>query len=462
MLEQARVTLEGMAPSAERDELLGELGAMVATIAVVENEIPRAIEEAQRALDYLPEDDLISRARANRALGVAYGVIGETGRAIALCDVAKSLALAAGNYFLAAEIMSQLAAAQTHQGRLREAARTYQDIVELGDPPARFPPAGLGYIGLAELALEWNDLEGAQECVERGIRLCQQGGIGYGLRPAYCFQAIVRQALGDTEGALEAIDLASQFEPTLVILERAVFLVSCQVRLRLLLGEVETAARWAKGEGVMPGVSFEGLPVFLHELQQVALARVYLAQGELDGVLAIVERVCDSAQAGGRMARVIELSLLKALALQALGQPEGALDGLARCLALAEAGGYVRLFLEAGESVAALLHRAAGRGLHEDYVGQLLAAFGEEKSEPVVGSEAPGDVQAKVRLVEPLSERERQVLSLICDGLSNREIAERLVVTVHTVKKHSSNIYGKLGVTSRTQAAARARELGLC
>ncbi len=466
MLQEARIALQAMPPCCEKDALRGELAAMLATISVVEQEIPRAIAEAEEALACLPEDDLVSRARATRALGVAHGSVGDTNKAIQTCSEARALALRAGNLFLAAEITSQLAAGHAHQGRLRQAARTYREIAEMVEPPARFPPAGLGYIGLAEISLEWNDLDAVEDYLNRGIELCQQGGIGYNLRSAYFTQAMLRQAIGDTAGALEAIRKAGQFDPAIVLLERAVHLASYQARLQLLMGDVQMAWQWAKGENVIPHVSFERLPVFLREIQQVSLARVYLAQDAPESVLETCAHTCAQAQAAGRMARVIELSLLQALALQMQSKPDAALVPFERCLSLAEPEGYVRLFLEAGKPAVTLLHQAASRGISPEYAGKLLEAFQSQVPGVVPASRGPStpqrvDSEPQAQLIEPLTRRELEVLDLIRRGYSNQEIARSLVVTLHTVKKHTSNIYGKLGVHSRTQAVARAQRLGL-
>ena len=235
-------------------------------------------------------------------------------------------------------------------------------------------------------------------------------------------------------------------------------LASCQVRLRLWLGDVKTAARWAKGDPVtlkreMP----PALPIYLREVQQISLARLHLARGETEQALATLEGLAAQAQAAGRLAQVIEICLLKALAWQAQGESAAALESFERSLSWAEPEGYVRLFLEAGTNVISLLRRAASRGIKPRYVNRLLAVFGVEEKESVPTSQFP-DVQP---LVEPLTRREIEVLHLICDGLSNREIAQRLTVTLNTVKKHSSHIYGKLGVSSRAQAIVRAQALGL-
>jgi LuxR family maltose regulon positive regulatory protein len=200
----------------------------------------------------------------------------------------------------------------------------------------------------------------------------------------------------------------------------------------------------------------ERLPTYLDEVRRISMARLHLARQEVGRALAALAGLEAQARAAGRGAQAMEVALLEALARQAEGAPEQALAPLGRSLAWAEAEGYMRLFVEGGAGVIPLLRRAAGQGIRPGYAARLLEAFGVEEEEE--GSPRPPQVQP---LAEPLTPRELEVLGLICDGLSNREIAERLTVTLNTVKKHSSHIYGKLGVGSRAQAMVRARELGL-
>lgn len=155
---------------------------------------------------------------------------------------------------------------------------------------------------------------------------------------------------------------------------------------------------------------------------------------------------------------MIEILILQALARQALADYTQAISALQQALALAESEGYVRVFLDEGRPMAALLRRAASSGVAEVYIGRLLTAFETTRPRGQFHPSPPIDAQP---LVEPLSPREIEVMQLIAVGDSNHEIAQRLFISVHTVKKHVTNIFGKLGVTSRTQAVARARELGL-
>lgn len=225
------------------------------------------------------------------------------------------------------------------------------------------------------------------------------------------------------------------------------------------MGDVETAARWAEGDpATIKREMSETLPIYLREVQRISLARVHLARQETEQALATLEGLEQQAQAAGRLAQAIEIALLRALAWQAQGESAAALESFKRSLSWAEPEGYLRLFLEAGTGVIPLLRRAVSPGIRPNYANKLLTAFGMEEEESVPAPQFP-DPQS---LAEPLTRRELDVLNAICDGLSNREIAERLTVTLNTVKKHSSHIYGKLGVSSRAQAIVRAREPGLC
>jgi LuxR family maltose regulon positive regulatory protein len=186
---------------------------------------------------------------------------------------------------------------------------------------------------------------------------------------------------------------------------------------------------------------------------------VLIAQGRhhtdgrpLHDALGLLERLLQAAQASRRMGSAIEILVLQALALHAQDQTARAMIPLERALALAEPERYVRLFADEGELMAELLHHAASRGLMPDYARRLLAGFGDVSASP------PPEARA---LAEPLSEREIEVLRLLAARLSSQEMADELCISVNTVRTHIRNIYDKLSVHNRAQAAERARALGL-
>jgi LuxR family maltose regulon positive regulatory protein len=462
ILQDTRATLQNLPPSSENEALRAQLAALLTGIATLHEETTTVIREAQEALAYLPKEDRISRARVYVALGTAYAYEDRAEKATQTWQQARDLALEASNPFLATAAIEMLAGTQIyHQGRLRAGAHALQQVLDLGTTPdgRRLPFTGTSHALLAEVYLEWNDAETAAGYLETGIDLLRQGGISYGLIHTFCAKARLAQAQGDTEGVVQALQTAEQALEGHAMLHMILHLASYQVRLRLWLGDVETAARWAEVDpSIIKRQIPETLPIYLREVQQISLARVHLAQQETEQALKTLEGLEEQAQAAGRLTQAIEICLLQALALHTQGESAAALAPFEQCLTLAEPEGYVRLFLEAGAAVIPLLRQAASNGTRPKYANRLLAAFAVEEEASVPASQL-SDSQA---LLEPLTQRELEVLHLICEGCSNQQISERLVVTINTVKKHTSNIYSKLGVKRRTQAVARARELGLC
>jgi LuxR family maltose regulon positive regulatory protein len=199
--------------------------------------------------------------------------------------------------------------------------------------------------------------------------------------------------------------------------------------------------------------------LFVREVEYLVLARILILRGELEEAVNLVDRLIERAQAGGRITRQIEMHLVQALAVKELGDTDKTMTILSKGLSLAESRGHIRLFVNEGPPMARLLYEALSREIAPDHVRQLLAAF--PNAEPPEQIERTRAQAPTPDLVEPLSERELEVLALIAQGLTNREIASRLFLSLNTVKAHTRNIYGKLGVHSRTQAVAKAKALGV-
>ena len=467
VLYQVREKLHSLPPAPEVAVLRGELAVLLTSIATLREDTDTVLREGQEALSHLPVDDPVSRGRVLIALGTAHAYTDQLDRAERAWNQARGFALQGNNPFLATAAMELLAGMQVyHQGRLRAGAGTLEEILELGTAADGSPRsfASTAYVLLADVHLEWNELEAAAGYLARGHELQQRSGVGYGSLFAHCAQARLRRAEGDPQAVLDALQMAEHALDAYPMKHMIVHLAACQVRLRVWLGDVETALGWAEGHPATIGRQFpEALPAYLREVQQMARARVYLARGETERALRMTTDLEEQARAAGREAHAIELGLIQALAWQAHGDTAAAEQALGRSLALAGPEGYVRIFLEGGTPVAKLLGQVAGQGLVADHVESLLAEFatGTERASLQGGPTRATASRSAWPWPEPLTRRERQVLGLIAEGRSNREIAERLTISLNTVKKHSSNIYSKLQVESRTEAAARARELDL-
>ena len=444
----AQNTLDALPDSPENRSLRGELAALLTGIIVYHYDPPRVIREGEEALQYLPEDDLNSRARVHIALGTAYAYRGDVQKAARTYQQTREMALRANNPFLASAANDMFAELQIyHLGHLQASARHLPQMVELGivADGSLQPFTGTSHILLGEIHLEWNDLEAAADYMARGFHLLRQGGIGYSLVHSYCARSRLEFALGETERAAESLQAATQAARTFPFMHMLVHNLAYQVKAALTLGDADTAYRWAIGaESDLP----EKLPTYLHEVQQIALARVFLAQGDQEKTINILDQILPQAEASGRKAHVIDGCLIKALAYQDQGKTPAAIQGLSSALSLAAAEGYIRTFVEHGAPLARLLSAAAAKEIMPDYAAVLLSAF-------AVGGLIDNFPTAQP-LVEPLSPRELEVLQLVAEGLTNREISERLFLALDTVKGHNYRIFGKLGVHNRTEAIKTA------
>ena len=434
------------------------------TRSLLEGNAQRAIELCHEALEYLPEDDLAARSAVCGSLGLSYWVIGDLPVTRRYMEEADALGRAGGHHYYSLFAMSYLGDMQRVHGHLHQAARKYREALLLGaewGDGEPLPATGKAYVGLSQVLYEWNDIEGAIYHATIGTKLADRGGVIRTLAIGYLVLAWQNQACGNIRAVTEALQRAEEIPPVGVNLFTILHASAWKARLSLAQGDLNAANRWAASQESKPNL--RDTPDLWSELPYLTLVRLRIAQGEVDEIPGLLEHLGQKVEAENRTGSLIEILALQSIALQARGEVDQALATLERALSLAESEGYVRTFIDEGEPMRKLLRLALSRGIAKKYVRKLLASF----QRPVLGSESEPkvlpakDPVAPSPLVEPLSERELEVLQLIVDGMSNREIAEKLIIGEGTVKTHINNIYGKLDVQSRTQAIARASELRL-
>ncbi len=424
---------------------------MRATLAIIQHDVETMITQSRQALELLHPDNLFNRMAATWTLGFAYQLQGDRAAASQFYTEVMSLSesLPDSIYTMAAAI--SLGQIQEADNQLTLATKTYRHALQLaGDPPQLI--ACEAYLGLAHIYYEWNDLDAAQQHGQQCAQLTQQmestdTSVSYRV-----FLARLRLAQGDNSGAIAALDEAEAFIHQhnfgfrMPDVAAAQVLVLLQQEPLLHQGNLAAAAHLAEK----------------HELP-ISQARVCLAQGDTSAALALLEPLRQQMEAKGWQDERLKIMILQAIALQAHGEKDKAVQLLGEALALAEPSGFIRIFVDEGVPMAKLLTETAVLGIMPNYSSKLLAVFEAEgqynnNKSWLPSTPQPPDVPS---LIEPLTPRERDVLQLIVAGHSNPEIAAQLVIALSTVKTHVKNIYGKLQVTNRFQAVVRTKDLNL-
>jgi LuxR family transcriptional regulator, maltose regulon positive regulatory protein len=429
-------------------EVQAQVAAMRVCLARETGDFDTTIALSREALADLPERATLLRAMVALNLAVAYYFQGELEPASELLTESIGTGQTAQRASITLYSISLSAQILRAQGRLQQALQLCQEGLErVGRLGWRnFPAAGILYVTLGDLFRERNELTAAAEYLEKGIQLGQEGGIPNILISGHVWLSWLRQTQGDVAGSQVSIrtalqlvqrDQVSRFWP---LPPAACY----QARLWIAQGNLAAASRWAQASDLNEGYT----STYFYEVDALTLARLLIAQGSLEDAESLLLRLQRAAVAAGRGGSLIEILILQAITFTAQKHGEEALSALAHALHLAKPEGFVRIFLDEGPPMVEILRRAVAQGLHTHYALHLLNALSET-------------VTAPQPLIEPLSERELEVLRRVAAGYSNNQIAQELVVAVSTVKKHISNIYDKLEVESRTQAVARARELGL-
>jgi LuxR family maltose regulon positive regulatory protein len=472
-LQQAEQALD------ERDEANEERGMIFAVrtslaSAAPAQEAPRLPSQnladtigcGEQALRYLPEHNLTWRCVVNISLGFAYRLAGEITAAARAFIEASRLGEAGGNLSGALYALSNCGALLISQARLSEAERLYRDGLRMARERKAdlLPILGQIHFGLGRLLYQQSRLDEAAHHLNEARARCEAGG--FPAADVMMSLSRVRYAQRDDEAAQAAMSEAMQSSGLSGI--SAIFAAQAemeQARLKLSQGDAAAARRWARAAKL----SLDQ-PLLWREAEYLTLARLLVAQGEAERAMPLLELFREAAVATERQGSLIEILAVEATALEASGRGEAAQDCLKQALGLAEPEGYVRVFVDEGEKMLALLQqiyqqlkkdRGEEDGFSRKYVERLLMEWRGERQGADGLPETNGANNSASELVEPLSERELEILRLIAAGLANQKIAEKLFVAPSTIKWHVGNIYGKLNVRSRTQAIARARQLKL-
>ena len=423
---------------ASRD-LIGKIAVTKANLAQLQIQVETIFVQARRALEYLNPDNLSHRSSATCALGYAYFWQNNWDKAYQAYTEALSLAQTAGDIPNSILALIRLGQLQKDQNQLYLATETYQRALQLLSDYSN-PNAILAYLGLAEIFYRWNNLDVAEQYAEQGLKLAQQyDQIPDRIIMSKLHLVIIKLARGDISSAAQLISQAEQTSRQKNYTPRQPNIAFFKTWMYLRQGDFDAAAQLTRDND---------LPIMQ--------ARVLIRQNESSTALELLEQLRQEAEAkGGTVLRGV--MAVQSIALYANGEKEKAVELLSDVLARAEPEGCIRLFVDEGTLMAELLSIASAQGIRPDYVNKLLAAFEAEKKNEQQTASAPSHPS----LIESLSPRELEVLQLIAQGFSNQEIGKRLFLALDTVKGHNRRIFEKLQVQRRTEAIARARELGL-
>ncbi|HEX5808517.1 MAG TPA: LuxR C-terminal-related transcriptional regulator [Anaerolineales bacterium] len=446
--------------------LPGMIAIARAGLALALGDVPGTVTYARRALDLAPEDDHRMRGGAAGFLGLAYWTSGDLEAAHRTYADGMASLQKAGNISDAINGATTRAAIRIAQGRLHDAMRTYEQALQLAMErgTSGFAVRGTAdmYVGMSEILRERNDLHAATQHLLRSKEMGEHTAFPQNRYRWRVAMARIREAQGNLDGALELLDDAerlymSDFSPNVHPI------VARKTRVWLAQERLGEALDWAR----VQRLSVQDDLSYVREFEHITLARVLLAQYRNESAdhsivkaIGLLERLLAAAQEGGRMGSVIEILILEALAHEAQGNIPVSLIPLEQALTLAEPEGYIRMFLDEGTPMAQLLREAAAHEIRPGYTGKLLAAFEAQGQKSANASPIPASPTSQ-SLIEPLSQRELEVLRLFKTELSGPEIARELTIALSTVRTHTESIYSKLNVKTRRAAVKRAIELNL-
>lgn len=464
--------------------LQGHIAAVRAHTALMAENIPGALEMGEVALELLPIGDK-RRSEAAIALAGVYWATGDVMKTEQAFRMGVAAALEVHYTSMAAGCTGYLGIQQIKQGRMQDAMATFHNGLRMATTPdgVETPMAGFLNTRLGDVWRERNALDLAWQYLERGVAQCDQLGQPDIIVDATICLGRFQLAAGDFAGARQSLQKVQAIvEVTKVDPWASCWVDDFRIRSWLAEGQLESLQHWLQTCGLSCDEPFS----YQYDLHHQNLARVLVALGRLAGseeahekATTLLARLKTAAEQASWVHETIKILVMQALNDQALQKDDAALVSLAQAVSLAEPGGYVRVFVDEGETLLRLLlalekrfrdgrdwvqslpgNRFKGESLAalQKYIARLISAASIPESAAFTRVEPTRNL---VEMSEPLSPRELEVLRLLAQGCSNKDIAQRLVIATETVHKHLKNIYSKMDVHSRTQAVARARQLGL-
>jgi LuxR family maltose regulon positive regulatory protein len=447
----------------QEQKMRGYIAGLKVQLYAWQRDLDNMLIHAQQVKAYLPNDHWI-RAYCSMMVGTGYWDVGDLAAANQVFKEAFDIGVRIGNKRVAVTGSIYQGHTQELMGQLQNAVQVYQDGFQFAQQDGReMSVACYLHIDLARVLYELNDLAGADQHLSTGIQQSRLLGDDRIEKIGLNLLARLYLALVDFEKAVQSIQDAEQISQSPDIVYDMRGSEYPQVRLWLRQDKFDEIEAWLKQSEISGGSAADykiKLTYTMHARALIALARLSPNRDQyLDQAYARLAEYWNMAEPQGWVGKMIEILGLQALIFDLQGEYAKALDRLQHALTLAEPEGFLRVFVDEGPPMARLLYKALSKGIAPEYVQRLLAAFPDTEPEPV--STTLKILTSEDEWVEPLSERELEVLQLIADGFTNQQIAARLYLSLNTIKAHTRNIYSKLGVNNRTQAGARARTLGL-
>jgi LuxR family transcriptional regulator, maltose regulon positive regulatory protein len=457
LLEMAERNISKTGGEEANRQILGHIAAIYGFLFLFGADMALCANKGYEALEYLPESDLYTRISASIILGSALRLDGKFIEAMNVLQEAVTLSRTLKTKTTLIRALSGLAAAQLESGRLQDAILNFNESIKLSEWASpdgivnHLPAASNAFNRLADIFFMTNEMESALEYVQEGIQLAEKWGRANLIWDGSWILANILLSLGDCHGANLAVQKAEIVSRKISPFSKSLT-DALQAQVWLDQGEIDAAIRWARQQNLTTetDIRFNKIDIFK------VYVHVLLAQNDIDNAIQILSRMLAKAEKAGAPGYVVAISLDLALTYQKQGKHAEAIGALARAVEIGERIGLIRPFIEHGSSLLPMLQEILSGGFSVEFIKKLLLEIDKELGDKKKYIRIPSQ-----KLIEPLSERELQVLRLLNSALTSEEMAGELLVSVNTIRTHIRNIYSKFDVHGRVEAIQKAKDFGL-